>query len=240
MSEELLQTQYAQKRPIKVCLWDCEQVIYSFTKLPLASWIATHKEKAKNSLPFSDWDSFISGHQSFEDFCKKLCEQEEITFKKDYLREIQQALQEGVTRTYATTRQVMQKLSEQGIKNGIFADMAPCLNTTFLKEFPLDENLFFPSYKTGFLKRQKEAFILVKETLNIPFEHILLIDNKIAHIEVARSLGMPAILFNQNTILDTINSFIQENKSGFISRHYFLQNGAHRELLSKPSHTNEG
>lgn len=190
---------------LKYCIWDVGNVIYHFSFAPLDKWCRAHTfdlETYLSRIGKLDYDDYMRGEISFEQWCRRLCEFYKINYFDTALEEINHAMLQGVSDDFPVTRQVMLRMREHGVQNCILSNALPNLAETgkFQKEKLVEPEFRFTSFDLRLLKPDPAIYEAVRQKLNANFSEMLFIDDKIENVEGALSCGLDAIVFTQETI----------------------------------------
>lgn len=201
---------------IKYCIWDVGQTIYPFSLDALYEWGLKNTGdeedyKRKHGVKSFDYNPYMRGELTNEEFAKQLCSYISVKYSKKSLIEINKYLHRGVGKPFAETMQSIDFLKKQGIKSGILSNALPFLGDTGLKT--IDRGLVFPSYAIGALKPHAEAFQAVRDALGCEYGEMMFIDDKIKNVEAAKQLGICGIVYRKDSIFEDIKQAISSNNS---------------------------
>ena len=199
---------------IKYCIWDVGQVIYPYTLSYLDEWAyskTTDKKRLKNKggVKKFNYNPYMSGEISDEDFCRSLCQEYYIPFEQKAIAEIKKALYDGVGNFFEETLETIQTLSTQNIQNCILSNALPFLEETAPKQIDIDYR--FVSFKLGLLKPNPEIYKEVRRRLNCRFDEMIFVDDKEKNVQSAKNLGINGIVFNRNTIKSDCEKIIKKS-----------------------------
>ena len=197
---------------IKYCIWDVGEVIYSFSLRPLHQWCQENTntpQKLNEKLGHFNYNDYMKGLVSFSDLCKELCTFYDITYSEKYDEEINKALHSGVGKFFQETRQAQQELLKKGIKNCILSNALPALADTADCQNIVEPEHIFCSFDLGLLKPDAKIYQTVLEHLNCTAEEVIFVDDKPENTKAAAKLGIDAITFNHQTIIEDIRRYIK-------------------------------
>lgn len=135
---------------------------------------------------------YIVGKGTEGDFWERFRELTGITLDDGTLREM--ILKGFVLRPYMV--EVVNKVRSKGIKTFILSDQ-----TDWLEELDRRDRFFqlfdgvYNSYRTGFTKRQREAFENLLSREELKPEEVLFVDDREENVRLASSLGIHAIRY---------------------------------------------
>lgn len=196
---------------IKYAIFDVGQTIYPFTLRPLYELMKENSNKQtssndKHTALNYNYNPYMKGELTDEEFAKDLCSFCHVSYKKEMLIKINQALHQGCGANFPETLEAMQKLKSAHIKLGILSNALPLLHDTKI-DFVKPEYAF-TSYHLKQLKPDTRIYELMAAKLNVPYEQILFIDDKEKNITAAQKLGINGIVYNQKTILKEITAYL--------------------------------
>lgn len=184
---------------IKVALFDCGGVIYSYSLKPFFEWLKTY---SKEEVDVS-FKKVMIGTQSLGDFATELAGKLKINSSPCFLDELKLAIQQGVQPLNQETLLAIDFLKKEKIKVGLLSNALPSLDGA-IKNVPFDKGCVFPSYVLGLLKPDENIFKTVAKKLNINCSEILFVDDKADNIAVAQKMGMKTILFSRQMIVNQV------------------------------------
>lgn len=190
---------------LKFCIWDVGNVIYHFSFAPLDKWCRAHTFDLETYLARIgklDYDDYMRGEISFEQWCYRLCDFYKIDYFETAPEEINHAMLQGVSDDFPVTQQLMLRMREHGVENCILSNALPNLAETgkFQKEKLVKPEYRFTSFELRLLKPNPAIYEAVRQKLNADFSEMLFIDDKTENVEGALSCGLDAIVFTQETI----------------------------------------
>lgn len=194
--------------PIKYCIWDVGKVIYDFSFQPLDVFCqakTTNLELYKQRRGLLDYDDYMKGKISFEEWCQNLCEFYCLPFTMTSAEEINLAMHEGVSPIFEVTRYLMQEMPTRGIGNCILSNALPNLADTGNLENLVKPEHLFCSFDIGLLKPDAAIYEYVRAKLGCEFEDLIFVDDKTENVKSAAKLGIHSILFNKMTIADELH-----------------------------------
>lgn len=188
---------------IKYCVWDVGQTIYPYTLAYLDEWaLAKTTDKAafetSGGVKTFDYNPYMAGKITDEEFCKRLCEKYHIPFDKHTLPEINKAMHKGVGHVFEETAETMAFLSAQGIENCILSNALPLLSETAPAQ--IKKEYRFTSFDLKLLKPNPEIYEEVRRRLGCQFDEMIFIDDKEKNVQSAAKLGIHGIVFDKSTI----------------------------------------
>lgn len=194
------------KNRFKYCIWDVGKVIYDYNLKPLNDLMASLTKqpelfKAQKGVFRFDYNEYMKGClDSFEALCTKLCAYCYVDYHPQLTEQIAQAFHQGIGERYQSTNRMLHFMKNHGIKNGILSNALPILNNTLGLEDLVEKPYRFTSYEFGLLKPDTKIFKTLIERLQVsPFE-IIFIDDKEENVQSARTCGIQAIVYHQETI----------------------------------------
>ena len=193
------------KSKIKFCIWDVGGVIYSYSLKFLNEFMKSRTEdmelfNANNGAIGFDYDNFMRGKVSFETLCKQLCKYCGVKYQSGIDTQINLAFRDGIGEFKEVTHQLMEKMKDAGIENGLLSNAFPNLKDTADMFGLINQDYVFCSFDLGMLKPDVRIFEAVKEKLGCAYEEILFVDDKPANVAAAKSLGINALLFDEEKI----------------------------------------
>jgi len=201
---------------IKFAIFDVGQTIYPFSLRPLNDWLEKNTTEHdffhnKHSAFDYDYNPYMKGEITNEEFAKELCFFCRIPYNKTVLPIINQKLHAGCGKAFDETIIAIRKLKKSGIKIGILSNALPLLHDTKINLVP--KKYAFTSYELGLLKPDTKIYQTLADKLQTPYEQILFIDDKEKNITAARKLGINGIIFTQKTILEEIKPYLPKDNS---------------------------
>ncbi len=196
---------------IQYAIFDVGQVIYPFTLNPLKELLQTKtyalEEYQNNANPLHyNYNPYMKGEQTTEEFIKDLCLFCHVEYTPSIADSINQALHQGCGERFTETKEAITFLRQHKITICLLSNALPILSDTG-KGIAKPEHTF-TSYKLGLLKPNYRIYEAVKNTLNVPYTHLLFIDDKSKNVTAAQELGINGIIFNRATILADIKSIL--------------------------------
>lgn len=197
---------------IQYAIFDVGQVIYPFSLNPLKALLeklttsASLYENNANPLHYN-YNPYMKGEMNEEEFAKDLCTFCHVPYTKPLAKDIQRALHEGCGPRYEETTNAINYLKQRGLTICILSNALPALKDT-VSEITTPQYIF-ASYQLGLLKPDTHIYERVRSALDVPYSHLLFIDDKAKNIEAAQKLGIHGIIYNRNTLLDDIKSVLQ-------------------------------
>ena len=186
--------------------------MYPYSLAPLDRWVrkkTLNPEKcdAVGGVKAFNYKNYMRGFESTPNFEKRLCRFFDIPLDKSSIIEINKELHRGAGNFFPQTLEAMKIVEQNGGENGLLSNALPLLCDTvgFIKP-----ELSFPSYKTGFLKPERDAYELVKYTLKCDYSEMIFVDDKPQNVEAAKALGIHGIVFNKDTIVQDIKTVMQK------------------------------
>ena len=196
---------------IEYAIFDVGQVIYPFSLNPLKEILQTKTyaleeyQKHVNPLHYN-YNSYMKGELTTEEFIKDLCHFCHVEYTPSIADSINQALHRGCGERFAETQEAITFLRQHNITICLLSNALPILSDTG-KRIAAPEHTF-TSYKLGLLKPDYRIYEAVRNTLNVPYAHLLFIDDKAQNVTAAQELGIHGIVFNRATILADIKSIL--------------------------------
>ena len=196
---------------IKYCIWDVGQTIYPYSLCPLDRWARKNtwdlkKYEELGGVKAFDYKNYMRGYESHEKFINRFCNHLSINCNPKTKAEINKELHRGVGKFFPQTLEAMKIVEQNGGQNGLLSNALPILGDT-VDIIPKERS--FPSYLTGFLKPEKDAYELVKYTLKCDFSELMFVDDKLQNVEAAKELGIHGIVYNKNTIVQNVSKIIE-------------------------------
>lgn len=197
---------------IQYVIFDVGQVIYPFSLNPLKVLLEkltdspSLYENNANPLHYN-YNPYMKGEINEEEFAKDLCTFCHVPYTKPLAQDIQKALHEGCDPRYEETTNAINYLKQRGLTICILSNALPALKDTVAGI--TTPQYIFTSYQLGLLKPDSLIYERVRSALDVPYSHLLFIDDKTKNIEAAQKLGIHGIIYNRNTILDDIKSVLQ-------------------------------
>lgn len=174
----------------------------------------TEPEIYKNHTPkHYDYKPYMKGKITTKEFIKELCFFCRVKYDKDILKKINQALHQGCSKYNQETLKAMGLLRKNGIEICLLSNALPILSDTGIK-FAKPQYIF-TSYNLGLLKPDIAIYQAIQQELNVPYNELLFIDDKEKNVTSAKSLGINGIIFNKNTILKEMMSYINQKNISF-------------------------
>lgn len=195
----------AEKHKIKFCIWDVGGVIYPYTLKFVHEFMKSRSEdmdlfNENNGAVGFDYDPFMLGKVNFDLMCKQLCRYCAVKFLPGICQQIDLAFRDGIGEFYEPTRRLMETMHEKGIKNGVLSNALPNLKDTADAFGLIDDDYVFCSFELGLLKPDLKIYEAVRDKLDCEFDEILFIDDKPANVAAAKSLGIQALVFDEENI----------------------------------------
>lgn len=201
---------------IKFAIFDVGQTIYPYTLQPLNDLMLQHT---------ADKNTFLNGHSAFDydykpymrgtlphqEFAKELCRFCYVPYSDNLLPEIDTALRLGRGEMFTETLDAMHLFQSHNIKIGILSNALPILGDAKTNLAPPE--YIFTSYKLGLLKPEIEIYQTLAQKLGVAYAEILFIDDKERNIIPARKLGINGIIFNKDTLLEEIKSYLPKDEN---------------------------
>jgi len=199
---------------IKYAIFDVGQTIYPFTLKPLNDYMQERTSEPelfnnRHTVFNYDYKPYMKGEITDEEFAHELCFFCRVPYNNTILPIINQKLHAGCGKPFKETITAMQELKEANIKIGILSNALPILHDTKINLVP--KKYAFTSYELKSLKPDCQIYELLAQKLNASYEEILFIDDKEKNITTANQLGINGIVYNRDTILQDINSYLPEN-----------------------------
>ena len=197
---------------IKYCIWDVGNTIYPYSLRPLHRWAESSTLDLRyyrriGTILSYNFDNYMKGLQTNEEFARDVCDIYRISYGDRTIPEINRALHQGVGKYFPETLETIAFLQSKGIENGLLSNALPLLGDTVSIISP---KLSFPSYKMGRLKPDEIIYRDVKNSLGCNYDEILFIDDKLKNVEAAKNLGIHAIVYNHDTVLNEVQNIIAE------------------------------
>ena len=152
----------------------------------------------------------MKGELTTEEFIKDLCLFCHVEHTPNIASSINNALHQGCGERFTETKEAITFLRQHKITICLLSNALPILSDTG-KGIAKPEHTF-TSYKLGLLKPNYRIYEAVKNTLNVPYTHLLFIDDKSKNVTAAQELGIKGIIFNRATILSEIKSILLSEK----------------------------
>lgn len=196
---------------IKYCIWDVGNVIYDYTIKPLNLWCEQHTTDMaafrKNEGKFN-FNDYMKGLVPYSELCRQICDFYSVPYQEDYQSEITKAFQAGIIKYHPETRKIQEKLNALGIGNCILSNALPILAKTSRCEDIIPPQHQFCSFDLGLLKPDPAIYKAVREKLGCSFEELIFVDDKPKNVKAAAELGIHAVTFNAETIVDDITKLL--------------------------------
>lgn len=200
---------------IQYAIFDVGQVIYPFSLNPLKEFLQKHTsaielyENGANPLHYN-YNPYMKGELTTEEFIKDLCLFCHVEHTPNIASSINEALHQGCGKFFTETQEAITFLKQHHIIICLLSNALPILSDTG-KGIAAPEYTF-TSYKLGLLKPDYQIYEAVRNTLNVPYSHLLFIDDKSKNVTAAQELGIHGIVFNRTTILSEIKSILLSEK----------------------------
>ncbi len=200
---------------IQYAIFDVGQVIYPFSLNPLVSLLQSQTttlelyQNSANPLHYN-YNPYMKGELTTEEFIKDLCRFCHVVYTPDIASSLNEALHQGCGERFTETQEAITFLKQHNITICLLSNALPILSDTG-KGIAAPEHTF-TSYKLGLLKPDYRIYEAVKNTLNVPYSHLLFIDDKAKNVTAAHELGIHGIVFNRTTILSEIKSILLSEK----------------------------
>lgn len=193
---------------IKYAIFDVGQTIYPFTLAPLNDWLKQNTTEPqifnnKHTAFNYDYNPYMKGEMTDEEFARELCFFCQVPYTNKTLPIINKKLHLGCGQPFDETITAMQQLKNSGIEIGILSNALPLLKDTKINLVP--KKYAFTSYELGLLKPDTKIYQALVAKLQTTPEQILFIDDKQKNIAAAQQIGINGIVFNKETILQTLN-----------------------------------
>lgn len=194
---------------IQYAIFDVGQVIYPFSLNPLKEFLQKHTsaielyENGANPLHYN-YNPYMKGELTTEEFIKDLCLFCHVEYTSSFASAINNTLHNGCGERFSETQEAITFLRQHNITICLLSNALPILSDTG-KGIAAPEHTF-TSYKLGLLKPDYRIYETVRNTLNVPYSHLLFIDDKAKNVIAAQELGIKGIIYNRSTILSDIKS----------------------------------
>ncbi len=193
-------------QPFDVILFDLGGVLIELTGVPvMLAWTRgrfTEDQLWERWLSSPAVRKFESGKSTPEQFGGAMVAEFELavsteTFLDEFLY--------WPRRTYPGTRTLLRKLSD-GHTLASLSNISEMHWERICNEMDLAPyfNINFPSFKTGYVKPDKEAYINALAALECPPERVLFMDDNAANVDTARTLGMTAFTVDGLTGVEAV------------------------------------
>lgn len=198
---------------IKYAIFDVGKTVYPFTLTPLVAYMQhettePHLFAKQHSPHFYDYTSYMKGEITDSEFAQELCFFCCVPYNKKRLIEINIALHQGCGKYFPETIKTMNILHHNGTEICLLSNALPLLadtaNNLVKTEFA------FTSYNLGLLKPDPLIFQTVMDQLNTTPEQILFFDDKKNNVASAKSLGINAIIYQQETVLKDLANYLPQ------------------------------
>jgi len=196
---------------IEYAIFDVGQTIYPFTLSPLNDYLKQNTTEPdlfnNHHTAFDyDYDPYMRGETTDLEFAEELCFFCRVPYNHKTLPIINQKLHLGCGQPFKEAITAMQQLKNSGIKIGILSNALPILHDTKISLVP--KKYAFTSYDLGLLKPDPKIYQALIDKLQTSPAQILFIDDKEKNIAAAQEIGINGIVFNKDTILEEISSYI--------------------------------
>ena len=196
---------------IKYCIWDVGNVIYNYTLEPLHNWCEQHTADLdtfhRNKGKFN-YNAYMKGQVPYPELCRQICEFYAVPYHKNHPIEINKAFHAGIKNYHPQTRQIQEELQRQDIPNCILSNALPILADDNKAADLIPPERQFCSFDLGLLKPDPEIYRAVQQKLGCRFEELIFVDDKHKNTQAATELGIHAITFKPQTIIDEIHQII--------------------------------
>jgi len=196
---------------IKYAIFDVGQTVYPFSLNPLIAYMQKRTSEpeifARDHSPhFYDYNPYMKGELTDAQFVEELCFFCRVPYNKKSLDEISITLHKGCGERFPETLQAMKRLRQNGAEICLLSNALPLLADTGADL--VKPQHAFTSYDLKLLKPDPEIFSAVLKKLQAQPEQTLFIDDKRANVETAQQLGINGIVYQKETILQKINSYL--------------------------------
>lgn len=134
---------------------------------------------------------YETGKIRCEDFAQQFVEEQQLNVTPEFYLEFFTHWPKGL---FPGALDVVRRIPEKYIR-AIYSNTSAAHWPRLMKEMQLDKDFdhYFASFQIGHMKPGEEGFVQVAEKLNIAPEKIFFMDDNIANIETALSLGFNAV-----------------------------------------------
>jgi len=200
---------------IKYCIFDVGQVCYPYSLDPLNNYCAKHTKNEeefvkKHGVKSFDYNPFMKGEVSFDQFSKDLCEHCGMVYSEKHKLAFNREMHRGVGAFIEQTIKAMNSLEKQKIEVCLLSNALPNLSDTGPDNVKPENT--FASFTMGLLKPDVMIFKEVLKKLGAKPEEVIFVDDKPANVNAASSIGIHGIVFDKKTINREIKKIIKENK----------------------------
>ncbi len=204
---------------IKYCIFDVGEVCYPYSLDPLNYYCEKNtndKEKfiKKHGVKSFDYNPFMRGEISFEQFAKDLCEHCDINYMPRHKIAFNREMHRGVGNFFEQTMRAMDNLEKQKIEVCLLSNALPNLSDTGPKQVKPENS--FASFMLGMLKPDVMIYKTVLQKLGAKPEEVIFVDDKPKNVEAAKSVGIHGIVFDKNTINRELKKIIRKESKNKI------------------------
>lgn len=196
---------------IKYAIFDVGQTVYPFSLNPLIAYMQKRTSEPEiftrcHSPHFFDYNPYMKGELTNAQFAEELCSFCYVPYNNKSLDEISIALHKGCGERFPETLQAIKRLRQNDAEICLLSNALPLLADTGADL--VKPQYAFTSYDLKLLKPDPEIFSAVLKKLQAQPEQTLFIDDKKANVKAAQQLGINGIVYQKETILPKINSYL--------------------------------